>query len=418
MTRQEIMMTMLRAAHEAAAALANASTEQKNRALTSLAATLRQRKSEILAENAKDVARARAAGRSAALIDRLTLNEARIEGAAKDLEHVAALPDPVGEVFDLTIRPNGLRVGRMRIPLGVIGIVFEARPNVVIDAAALCLKSGNAVVLRGGSEASYSNNVLGDAVADACAQAGLPAAAAQVVRDTDRELVLTLLQARGLVDLVIPRGGEELIRFVDEQARVPVILHYKGVCHVYVDRDADLAKATPIIINAKVQRPGVCNAMETMLIDAPTAERYLPEIARELQERGVELRGCPVSRRIVPSMKEATEDDWYAEYLDLICAVRVVNGVDEAMAHIAKYGSSHTEAIITENYTTASRFIQQVNSSCVAVNASTRFNDGGELGLGAEIGISTTKLHAYGPMGLRELTTSKFVVLGSGQVRQ
>jgi len=418
MDKKETMISMLRAAREAASTLAVAETEQKNLALRHLANLLRQRKSDILAANAADVSRAREAGRTAALIDRLTLNDARVEAMAQGVEQIIALPDPVGEICDPTTRPNGLRVARMRIPLGVIGIVFEARPNVVVDVAALCIKSGNAVIMRGGSEAAQSNAVLGDLVAEVCDQTGLPPVSVQVVRDTDRELVLMLLQARGLVDLVIPRGGEELIRFVDENARVPVILHYKGVCHVYVDRDADLAKALPIVINAKVQRPGVCNAMETLLIDEPIADRFLADAARELQKHGVELRGCAASRRIVPSMKEATEEDWYTEYLDLICAVRVVNGVDEALAHIAKYGSSHTEAIVTENYTTAGRFLRAAQSSCVAVNASTRFNDGGELGLGAEIGISTSKLHAYGPMGLRELTTAKFIVLGNGQVRK
>ncbi len=418
MTEKQDLLAMLRAAREAAVQLAVTDTNTKNRALAALARLLREKQPALLAVNAQDVARAREAGRSAALIDRLSLSEARIEAMAKGVEQIISLPDPVGEIHDLTVRPNGLQVARMRLPLGVIGIVFEARPNVIADAAALCLKSGNAVVLRGGSEAAASNAALGEVVAEACAEGGLPAAAAQVVHDTAREHVLTLLQARGMVDLVIPRGGEELIRFVDEQARVPLILHYKGVCHVFVDRDADLTKAEPIVINAKVQRPGVCNAMETLLIDAPVAPPFLPVICARLREHGVELRGCANARRIVPDLKEATEDDWYAEYLDLICAVRVVDGLEDALAHIARYGSSHTEAIVTENYTTAGRFLRGVQSSCVAVNASTRFNDGGELGLGAEIGISTTKLHAYGPMGLRELTASKFIVLGDGQVRK
>lgn len=417
MTKKEAFLEMLGETRLAADALAVASTDQKNAALDGMARALRAGSDEILAENAKDVDAARQAGRPAALVDRLTLTEQRIDQMALALAHVQTLPDPVGEVYDFSTRPNGLRVGRMRVPLGVIGIVFESRPNVIFDASALCIKSGNAVVLRGGSEAAFSNRALGRTIAGALTQAGLPAAAVQVVGDTDRELVLHLLKARGLVDLVIPRGGEGLIRFVDENAAVPVILHYKGVCHVYVDRDADADKGLAIVQNGKVQRPGVCNALETLLIHRDLAPTFLPAVTQRLRTDKVELRGCPAARSIVPDLVEATQADWEAEYLDLILAVRVVDDMDQALAHISRYGSDHTEVIVTENYSAAARFVREVHASCVAVNASTRFNDGGELGLGAEIGISTTKLHAFGPMGLRELTASKFVVFGNGQVR-
>jgi len=409
---------MLKSAKQAAALLAVVDTKQKNEALSLLALAIRYRRENILSENDKDVASACAAGQTSALVDRLTLTPSRIEDMARAVEHIITLPDPIGEVHDLSIRPNGLRVGRMRIPLGVIGIIYEARPNVAADASALCLKSGNAVVLRGGSDAANSNRILGEIIQEAVVKAGLPPASVQVMDDFDRELVLYLLQARDLVDLIIPRGGESLIRFVDENARVSTILHYKGVCHVYVDKDADLEKALPIVLNAKVQRPGVCNAMETLLIHKDVAVSFLPLAAQKLVESGVELRGCEKAREIVPGMKEATRADWEAEYLDLVLSVRIVDDIDMALKHIAEFGSSHTESIITENLSAAGRFLRDVQSSCVLVNASTRFNDGGELGLGAEIGISTTKLHAFGPMGLRELTASKFVVLGNGQIRQ
>ena len=417
MSKKEAFYQILSATRNATAKLSVASTTTKNEALSNIARALVERTDEILIENAKDIKAAGEAGQTAALIDRLTLTKARIDDMALAVEHVVSLPDPVGEVFDLRTRPNGLRVGRMRMPLGVIGIVFESRPNVVIDAATLCLKSGNCVVLRGGSEAAFSNRILGQVISDAIAGAGLPAEAVHVVGDTDREVVLHLLQARGLVDLVIPRGGEGLIRFVDENAKVPVILHYKGVCHVYVDKDADFDKALPIIQNAKVQRPGVCNALETLLIHKDAAVQFLPKVTGMLMADGVELRGCAVSRSIQPDLVEATEADWEAEYLDLILAVRVVDDIDQALEHIRAYGSDHTESIVTENYSAAERFLREAQASCVLVNASTRFNDGGQLGLGAEIGISTTKLHAFGPMGLVELTTSKFIVLGNGQIR-
>ncbi len=408
---------ILEEARKAADELAKSSAEVRNLALRNISKMLLKKRSGLMGENKRDVQEAIQAKRPAAIIDRLTLSEDRIDGMATSLLEIAALPDPVGEIFDLQLRPNGLQVGRMRIPLGVIGIIFEARPNVVTDAGCLCLKSGNAVILRGGSEARHSNAALGDIITEALSKSGLPEASVQVLKDTDRELVLELLRARDRVDLVIPRGGEGLIRFVGENATVPLVYHYKGVCHVFVDRDADLEKAAEIVLNAKVQRPGVCNALETLLVHEDIAERFLPVVAARLLEKKVELRGCERSRALVPEMKEAVEEDWPAEFLDLILAVKVVEDFDEAARHIRRYGSGHTEAIITENYTTAGRFLREITASCVMVNASTRFNDGGELGLGAEIGISTTKLHAYGPMGLRELTASKFIVLGTGQVR-
>ncbi len=418
MSKKEMLTSMLHKARSAAEKLAVADTDTKNSALQILADTLRERRNEIINVNAKDVKLAREAGQSDALIDRLTLTPKSIESMASGLEKIIDLPDPVGEIHEMNTLPNGLRVARMRMPLGVIGIIYESRPNVAVDASALCLKSGNAVLLRGGSEAAHSNCLLGHIIAEAIEQSGLPPAAAQVLEDTDRELVKHLLRARGLVDLVIPRGGEKLIQFVDENATVPIILHYKGVCHVFVDKDADLTKAAPIVLNSKVQRPGVCNALETLLVHADIAPKFLPAMAKELLEKGVELRGCEKTKKFLPDLKAASEADWDAEYLDLILAVRVVEDLDGALEHIARYGSGHTESIITENYTNAGRFLREAAASCVMVNASTRFNDGGELGLGAEIGISTTKLHAFGPMGLRELTTSKFIVMGSGQIRK
>ncbi len=417
MTLKNDLDNMLQAARQAAIKLALKTTDQKQNALAVLGKAIIKQKKDIQTANQMDVKKGQEAGLSSALIDRLTLDDQRIEGMAESVRHVISLPDPVGEIFDEQTRPNGLLVARMRIPLGVIGIVFESRPNVVVDAAALCLKSGNGVILRGGKEAKNSNIILGRIIQQALKESDLPPAAVQVIKETDRELVLQLLRSRGLVDLVIPRGGEGLIRFVDRNATVPIILHYKGVCHVYVDKEANLEKALPIVENAKVQRPGVCNALETLLVHKDAAERFLPVVAKQLMEKGCQVRGCEKSRAILPDMKKATEVDWEAEYLDLVLAVRVVENYDQAVLHINRYGSDHSEAIITENHATAQRFLREINSSCVLVNASTRFNDGGELGLGAEIGISTTKLHAFGPMGLRELTTSKFIVQGNGQIR-
>jgi glutamate-5-semialdehyde dehydrogenase len=415
---EQTITSMAQAARRAAKTLACCSPRQKNAALQRMAEEITHRADIIKEENKKDLAAARAAGLSTAMIDRLAIHDATLASMAQGLKAVAELPDPVGSLSPAWIRPNGLQVARMRIPLGVIGIVYESRPNVTVDAAGLCLKAGNAVILRGGSEAFHSNCALAAVIAQSLADSGLPEAAVQVVPMKDREAVNALLEQEAWIDLIIPRGGEELIRFVVAHSRIPVLKHYKGVCHVYVDEGADLAMAEEVCFNAKVQRPGVCNAMETLLVHRSEAGRFLPAMARRFTGAGVELRGCEQTRRLVPEALQATEADWPAEYLDLILAVRVVSDMDEAIAHIAAYGSNHTEAIVTRDYDRAHRFLRAVDASVVLVNASTRFNDGGELGLGAEIGISTSKLHAFGPMGLEELTTRKFVVLGSGQVRQ
>jgi glutamate-5-semialdehyde dehydrogenase len=352
------------------------------------------------------------------MIDRLVLDEKRIGDMASGLREVAELPDPVGEITGMWRRPNGIQVGRMRIPLGVIGIIYESRPNVTADAAGLCLKSGNAVVLRGGSESIHSNKAIGGILKNELERMGLPAAALQVVATTAREAVTELLKLEEEIDLIIPRGGEGLIRFVSENSRIPVIKHYKGVCHTFVDASADFEMAEKICINAKVQRPGVCNAMETLLIHKDIAETFVPRIAGIMRKNGVELRGCPITREFAPEVRAAAEEDWGAEFLDLILAVKVVEDLEEAVAHIQRYGSLHTEVIVTRDYANSQRFLKEVNSSVVMVNASSRFSDGNQLGLGAEIGISTTKLHSFGPMGLEDLTTRKFVVLGDGQIRQ
>ncbi len=405
-------------AREAARTLAALPAETKNRALRSMADALEAHKGAILAANREDVEEARARGQTPSLLDRLMLNEARVAAMARGLRDVAELPDPVGEVVEAYERPNGLRVQRVRVPLGVIGMIYEARPNATADAAGLCLKSGNAAILRGGSEALRSNRAIVDALRRALDGAGVPQDAIQLVENPDRALVDEMLQLVGLIDLIIPRGGEGLIQRVRQNAKVPVLAHAKGVCHVYVDADADVEKATKICVNAKVQRPGVCNAMETLLVHERIAPLFLPKAAEALREKGVELRGCPKARALVPDVQPATEADWEAEYLDLVLAIRVVSSPEEALEHIARYGSRHTDAIVTENPQTAQEFLRRVDSSAVMWNASTRFNDGGELGLGAEIGISTTKLHAYGPMGLRELTVPKFLVSGDGHVRE
>lgn len=405
-------------AKEASALMANADTNKKNKALAEMAKGLRQNAKEIIEQNVLDVKDAKKKGHKGALIDRLTLTEARIEEMAKGLEDVMTLPDPVGEITRMWRRPNGMVVGQMRIPLGVILLIYEARPNVTADAAALCLKSGNAVILRGGSESLRSNLAIGKVLRECLLQTGLPEDAVQVVPIADRTAVDELLKMEEYINLVIPRGGEGLIRAVVEKSRIPVLKHYKGVCHVFVDADADLKMAEEICYNAKVQRPGVCNAMETLLVHKDIAKKFLPKMAKRYQEAGVELRGCPQTLKILPNIKRATEDDWYAEYLDLILAVKVVNSIDEAMEHIRKYGSNHTESIVTSNYANAQRFLREVQSSTVIVNASTRFSDGGQMGLGAEIGISTSRLHAYGPMGLESLTVPKFIIYGDGQIRK
>ena len=404
-------------AREASFQVARISSEMKDRALGLMANGLMEKREFLRAENRKDLEQAEREGLSKAMLDRLALTEGGIKGIAEGLREIALLPDPVGEVVKMWRRPNGLVVGRMRIPLGVIGIIYEARPNVTADAAGLCLKGGNAVILRGGSEAIHSNRAIESILQEAMEQAGIPAAAVQVIPHTEREGVEQMLKMEEFIDVIIPRGGEGLIRFVVQHSRIPVIKHYKGVCHVFVDASAEQAMAVDICYNAKVQRPGVCNAMETLLVHQKVASSFLPPVAEKLQEAGVELRGCPRTRHILPDANEAADEDWYAEYLDLILAVKVVDDIGEAIDHIGRYGSQHTEAIITSDYANAQRFLREVDSSTVLVNASTRFSDGYQLGLGAEIGISTTKLHAFGPMGVEDLTTTKFIIYGDGQTR-
>ncbi|QEH34096.1 Gamma-glutamyl phosphate reductase [Aquisphaera giovannonii] len=404
-------------AKAAARKMAVTSGASRNRWLRNAARALRERSAEIVEANAKDIAAAPGYGLSAAAIDRLRLDAKRIDGIAGALEEVAALPDPVGEVISGGRRPNGLEVSQVRVPLGVIFMIYESRPNVTVDAAALCIKSGNAAILRGGKEALHSNKALHRILADELAACGLPEHAIQLVPTTDREAVGILLGLPQFIDLAIPRGGESLIRRVAAEAKMPVMKHYQGICTVYVDSAADAAMATRIIVNAKAQRPGVCNAAETLLVHRAIAPGFLPAAAKALAEAGVELRGDEAARAIVPSMVPAKVEDWDTEFLDKILAVGVVDSIDDAIEHIARHGSAHTESIVTNDVAAARRFVAEVDSSAVMVNASTRFNDGGELGLGAEIGISTDKYHARGPCGLRELTSSKWIVLGDGQVR-
>ena len=415
---QSYMNSVLAAAKRASRDAALASTDKKNAAILQMAKATRDTSSGLQAENAKDLDAARSAGLSAALIDRLTLTDERIEAMAQGLEVVASLRDPVGEVMDGFVRPNGLRIEKVRVPIGVVFMVYESRPNVTADAASLCLKSGNAVILRGGKEAIHSNLAIHRALAQALETVGLDADCIQFIKTTDRDAVNIALHADGLIDVVIPRGGEGLIRAVAENSSIPVIQHYKGVCHTYVDAAADLDMAKEICLNAKVQRPGVCNAMETLLVHEAAAAQFLPDISAAMQQAGVELRGCPKTVALCPGMKEAVEDDWPKEYLDLVLAVKVVKNIDEAIEHVSRYGSSHSDAIVTDHYPSARRFVDEVDSAAVYVNASTRFTDGGEFGMGAEIGISTNKLHARGPMALAELTSYKWVVFGSGQIRK
>ena len=405
-------------ARNASLAMARLSTNSKNNMLLKMAYALEEATSEIISENQKDLKAGEDKGLSSAMLDRLMLDEKRISGIAAALREVAALPDPVGEVTKMWKRPNNLMVGKMRIPLGTIGIIYESRPNVTADAAALCLKAGNAVILRGGSEAINSNLAIAAVLQGVLKEMDIPLAALSLIPFTEREGVLEMLKQEEFIDLIIPRGGESLIRFVVENSRIPVIKHYKGVCHIFVDQSADYGKAEQIIINSKTQRPGVCNALETLLIHKNVAAEFIPRIATTLSALGVELRGDKAFCDLVPGATAATEEDWYAEYLELILACRVVDDIDAAIDHINRYCSLHTQTIITSDYSRAQRFIREVNSSCVMVNASTRFSDGGQLGLGAEIGISTTKLHSFGPMGLEDLTTTKFIVYGDGQVRE
>ena len=406
-------------ARTAATVLATTATDQKDRALANLIAGLKAGSNKILAANDLDLVAAKEQDLSAAMIDRLRLTPERIDDLCQSVRDVTALADPVGDITGMTLRPNGLQVGKMRIPLGVVAFIYESRPNVTVDGAILCLKSGNAVILRGGKETINTNRALAEIIGAALKQADLPSHAVQVVNTTDRTVVEHLLKMEGSIDLLIPRGGEQLIRYVNENSRVPVLKHYKGVCHVYVDKDADLDQALPIAMNSKTHRPGVCNAAETLLVHEKVADQFLPGFITEAKASGLELRGCPATVKYdAEYITPATESDWPEEYLDMILSVKVVGSAEEAIAHIGKYGSDHTEAIVTENYTTAHHFVRAVQSSLVLVNASTRFNDGGQLGLGAEIGISTTKLHAFGPMGLQHLTIEKYIAFGNGQVRQ
>ncbi len=411
-------VTLARQARAAAGVLASATGAQKDRWLHTAAAALEARAAEIQSANEHDHAAAVAEGLTKAQIDRLLLPPARIRSMAAGLREVMALPDPIGQVRGGSVRPNGLEVLKVGVPLGVILFIYESRPNVTVDAAALCVKSGNTIILRGGREAQHSNAALHRVLEDSLTACDLPAAAVQVVATSDRAAVGHLLRMSDYIDLVIPRGGEGLIRRVAEEARMPVLKHYKGNCHVYVEKSADPDMAERIVVNAKCQRPGVCNAAESLLIDAAVADTLLPRLAARLHEEGVELRGCPHSCRLVPSARPATEDDFAAEYLDLVLSIKVVADVDEAVAHINRYGSHHTDAIVTNDRNAARRFVAAVDSAAVVVNASTRFNDGQELGLGAEIGISTDKFHARGPCGLLELTSYKYVVQGDGQIRE
>ncbi|MFO7983611.1 MAG: glutamate-5-semialdehyde dehydrogenase [Desulfuromonadales bacterium] len=411
------MLQVARDARKASRVMANLSSGVKNELLHCMANGLESAAETLMTENEKDLVACRQKGLSPAMIDRLVLDEERIKAMVEGLREVAALSDPVGEITGMWRRPNGLQVGRMRIALGVIGIIYESRPNVTADAAGLCLKSGNAVVLRGGSEAIHSNTAIGVILRNEMKKMGLPESAIQVVTTTDRSAVTELLKLENEIDLIIPRGGEGLIRFVSENSRIPVIKHYKGVCHTYVDATADFDMAEDICVNAKVQRPGVCNSMETLLIHKDIAETFVPRAVESLRAKGVEVRGCETTREFAPAVIAATEEDWSEEYLDLILSVRVVDDMDQAIDHINTYGSLHTEVIVTRDYARSQRFIREVNSSVVMVNASSRFSDGNQFGLGAEIGISTTKLHSFGPMGLEDLTTRKFIVLGDGQVR-
>lgn len=410
---------MARRARAAALASARLDADARRRALASMADAIDTHSSEILAANAMDLSAAERNGVSGPMLDRLRLSERAVGKLAEAVREVAAQDDPLGTIEDEIVRPNGLRVGRMRIPLGVIAMIYESRPNVTADAAALCLKAGNAVILRGGSEAQHSNRAIAAALRDGLDGTDVPQDAVQLVPTTDRKAIDVLLEQEQFIDLVIPRGGESLIRAVTAKSRIPVLQHYKGVCHVFLDASAPAQRSIDIVVNSKVQRPGVCNALETLLVHRDAAARVLPAVAAKLTEAGVELRGDAGTVALLKGVpvKRATEDDWYAEYLDLTLAVRIVDDLEAALDHIARYGSSHTEAIVTDDESNAERFVAAVQSSTVLVNASTRFADGGELGLGAEIGISTSKLHAFGPMGARELTTRKFVVFGEGQVR-
>ena len=418
MDPRQLVETKVRAARAAARTLALAPTRARNDALLAMARALEERTGALLDANRADVEQARAGGAARAFLDRLTLTEPRIQEMAAGLRQIAALPDPVGAVVETWRRPSGLEISRVRVPLGVIGFIYESRPNVTADAAGLCIKSGNAVVLRGGREALGSNTVIAAVLAQALDKAGVPADAIQFIDTPDRAAVGVLIEQAGLVDLVIPRGGEEFVRWVAEHARVPVLKHDRGLVHIYVDADADLAQAVAIVMNAKVQRPSVCNAVETLLVHRDIAPRFLPAAGARLLEAGVEIRGCPRTRAWLPDARPASDRDWDEEYLDLVLAVRVVDGLDEAIAHIQRHGSGLAEAILTANLASARRFTREVDAAAVLVNASTRLVDGGQFGMGAEMGISTSRVHARGPVGAQELTTIKYVVTGDGHVRE
>lgn len=415
---KQLVLSKAKEAKEASRLIGKASTDTKNKILLRMVEYLKQGKDELIKANKVDVEKAKEKGLSKALVDRLTLTDKRIDEMIKGLEEVIALSDPVGEIIKMWLRPNGMLVGKMRVPIGVIAVIYESRPNVTVDVTGLCLKAGNSVLLRGGSEAINSNAALVKILKQALKDEGMHEGVVSFIDIPQREAVLEMIKLEGLIDLVIPRGGESLIRTVTENSRIPVLKHYKGVCHVFVDRDADLEMAEEICFNAKVQRPGTCNAMETMLVDEAVAEVFLPKMLKRFEKAGVQLKGCEKTKKIYPNINDVTEEDFYQEYLDLILNVKVVKDIDEAIDHITKYGSAHSDAIVTRDYNKAMRFLREVDSSAVFVNASTRLNDGYQFGLGAEIGISTDKIHARGPMGLEELTCTKFIVFGSGQLRQ
>jgi len=415
---QQYMQQLGRQAREASTAMSRADAGAKNAALHAIADEIDASTESLKVENAKDMQAGKANGLDSAMLDRLELNDARIAAMSEGLRQVAVLQDPVGEITDMAYRPSGIQIGKMRVPLGVIGIIYESRPNVTADAAGLCLKSGNATILRGGSEAIHSNKAIAVCIQQGLVKAGLPAEAVQVVETTDRAAVGEMITAKEYVDVIIPRGGKGLIERISNEARVPVIKHLDGICHVYIDDQADLKKAVSVAVNAKTHRYGVCNAMETLLVNQAMAAEVLPELVKQYQDKGVELRGCNVTRDLVDGISAATEEDWDTEYLAPILAIRVVDSMDEAIEHINTHGSHHTDSIITENYTQARRFLREVDSSSVMINTSTRFADGFEYGLGAEIGISTDKIHARGPVGLEGLTSQKYIVLGDGHIRE
>lgn len=414
---KSLVLKKAREAKDGARAVARASSEQKNNALIKMAGALKKKAGDLKKANKKDIDAAKKKGLPGAMIDRLTLTDKRIDEMAQGLVEIAALPDPVGEITKMWQRPNGMMVGKMRVPIGVIGIIYESRPNVTADATGLCLKAGNAVVLRGGSEAVHSNMAIVNILRSVARKEGIHEGVITFIDNTDRQAIMEMLKLEGIIDLVIPRGGEGLIRAVTENSRIPVLKHYKGVCHVFVDRDADLQMAEEICFNAKVQRPGTCNAMETMLVDEKISGKFLPAMIERFRKAKVLLKGCPRSRKIDKSLEQALDEDFYREYVDLILNVKTVRDIDDAMDHIAKYSSAHTDTIVTKDYQKAMRFLREVDSSSVIVNASTRLSDGFQFGLGAEMGISTDKIHARGPMGLEELTCTKFIVMGNGQLR-